>query len=117
MKNTLFALFVALLMVGCGDGNVDYYDLEDRNGVKYLPNEETPFTGRAESFWRNGQKQLESNFKDGKEDGLWTSGYRNGHKELESNWKDNKKQGLCIDYNEDGTEYRRLIYKDGEIVD
>ena len=59
MKATLFALFIALLMVGCGDGNVDYFDLEDRNGVKYLPNEETPFTGRAESFTTYWQKELE----------------------------------------------------------
>ena len=66
MKATLFALFVALLMVGCGEwsnpsGGVDMTDtapkkdaiqtavdlskLQDRSGVKYLPNEENPFTG------------------------------------------------------------------------
>ena len=33
--------------------------------IAYLPNEETPFTGRAQDFHDNGQKKKETNYKDG----------------------------------------------------
>ena len=89
IKAILLSLFVALLMVGCGDGIVDYEDLEYRNGVAYLANEETPFTGRAERFYRNGQKQEEGNYTDGLPQGVW------------------------IMYKYDGTEWGRDTYKDG----
>jgi antitoxin component YwqK of YwqJK toxin-antitoxin module len=93
IKAILFALFVGLLMVGCGDITVGIEDLEYRNGVSYLLNEETPFTGRAESFYDNGQKKWEENYKDGKKDGLF------------------------ISYKEDGAEDFRATYKDGKRVD
>jgi antitoxin component YwqK of YwqJK toxin-antitoxin module len=154
MKVPLFALFVALLMVGCGESDlsdpdvvedatadaVDWSKLQDRDGVMYLPNEENPFTGRAESFHKNGQKESEKNFKDGKLDGLLSwwheSGrkvsegnfkdgkmdgfavmwYENGQKQVEGNYRAGKLDGLLITYNEDGTEDYRFTYKDGEQV-
>ena len=141
MKPILLSLALALLMVGCGDGIVDYDDLEERKGVMYLPNEDTPFTGRAESFYengqkkrewnykdgkrdglrtrwyKNGQKKREINYKDGKPDGLWTYWYENGQKIIVENYKDGKAYGLWISYNEDGTEQGRATYKDGELVE
>ena len=158
MKKLLAAMFVALLMVGCGESSqpsegvdmtdtdpekdsietaVDLWKLRDRNGVMYLPNEETPFTGRGKKFHENGQKKVEINFKDGKLDGLWTRWYESGQKNAEGNWKDNKLMsakawkpngekcpvtnlqdgnGFLVRYNDDGTEKRRETYKDGEIV-
>lgn len=136
MKATLFALFVGLLMVGCGDGIVEYGDLEDRNGVMYLPNEETPFTGRTESFHENGQKKGEVTFKDGKPEGPWTGSYENGQKKGEGKMKDGKLMeavqwkpngekcpvtnlkdgsGVVVWYFEDGTVSRRDSWKDGKL--
>ena len=114
MKPVLLSLVIALLMVGCGDGIVDYEDLEYRNGVAYLPNEETPFTGRAESFYRNGQKRREVNFKDGKQDGLWTWWNENGQKEEEENWKDGMEDGLWTKWHWNGQKYKEVTYKDGK---
>ena len=136
MKATLFALFVGLLMVGCGEDIVDGLKLEDRNGVTYLQNEETPFTGRARIFNENGLIE-EKNFKDGKQDGLTTHWYENGQKCSERNYKDNKLMstvvwkpngekcpvtnfkdgnGSQVLYKEDGTEYYRFVFKDGKLV-
>ena len=130
----LFALFVALLMVGCGDGSVDYHDLEDRNGVTYLADEETPFTGRAERFYHNGQKSWEGNYKDGEPDGLETHWFENGQKKGEGKMKDGKLMsaevwkpngekcrnttlkdgnGVLVIYNDDGTVNTRTTYMDG----
>ena len=135
MKVLLLSLFVSLLMVGCGessqpsedvdttdtdpekaaiDSAVDWSKLQDRNGTMYLPNAETPFTGRAESFYENGQKELESNYKDGKPDGLWTWLYGSGQKEREGNYKDGKKDGLVTWWYENGQKKVEGNFKDGK---
>tara|TARA_Y100001934_G_scaffold73467_1_gene91324 strand:- start:34 stop:588 length:555 start_codon:yes stop_codon:yes gene_type:complete len=133
MKATLFALFVALLMVGCGESSqpsesaemkntdpekdtvetaVDRSKLQDRNGVKYLLNEETPFTGRAESFYENGQKLLEVNFKDGKKDGLQVIWHENGQKAVEGTNKNGERDGLSTSWYENGQKSLEVNFKD-----
>ena len=92
MKITLCTLFASLMMFGCGGEVVDALNLQHRNGLEYLRNEESPFSGRAESFLENGQKSWEKNYKDG------------------------KLHGLLIYYNKDGTEDRRETYKDGQRI-
>ncbi len=44
-----------------------------------------------ETWWHeNGQKSFESNYKDGKQEGLETEWRENGQKKVESNFKDGK---------------------------
>ena len=117
MKATLFALFVGLLLVGCGEDIVDGLKLQDRNGVTYLQNEETPFTGRARIFNENGQKQVEGSFKDGKQDGLWIKYNENGQKKREANYKDGKLDGLFVEWHENGQKLFEVNFKDGEEVE
>ena len=83
---TLFALIVALLMVGCGESakppqGVDMTDtapkkdaietavkwskLQDRSGVTYLPNMDRPFSGYAKREYENEQIEVLAQFKDG----------------------------------------------------
>ena len=133
MKATLFALFLGLLMVGCGEssnpsGGVDMTDtapkkdaietavdrskLQYRNGFCYLRNEETPFTGRGASFYDNGQKRLESTFKEAKQYGPYIAWYENGQKKYEGNVKDGKKDGLTTVWYESGKKKREVNYKD-----
>ena len=126
MKPILLSLAIALLMVGCGEPDlsdpdvvedatadaVDSSKLQDRNGIMYLANEENPFTGRAESFYENGQKELESNYKDGKPDGLWTWWYENGQKKKEGNLKDGKSVGLWTIWKKNEQKWLEINYKD-----
>jgi len=79
MKATLFALFVALLMVGCGEPDlsdpevledatadaVDWSKLQDRGGVTYLPNTQEPFSGYAKRAYENEQVEILAQLKDG----------------------------------------------------
>jgi antitoxin component YwqK of YwqJK toxin-antitoxin module len=137
MKAILFALFVGLLMFGCGESSkpsegvdmndtdvvedaiadaVDASKIQNRNGFCYLRNEETPFTGRAASFYDNGQKRLERTYKEGKQHGLYIGWYENGQKQLESNWKDGKLDGLMTVWYESGQKIRKKSYKDGKLV-
>ena len=116
MKAMIFALSVGLLMVGCGEGTVDVENLQDRNGVTHPSDEDFPFNGRSESFYKNGQKQSEINFKDGKNYGLQTIWYRNGQKREEGNFKDNKKDGPWTSWHENGQKESETNYKDREEV-
>ena len=67
MKHLLLMAF-AILTIGCGekdsDGvNVD--ELEAREGVTYLKNSDSPYTGKVFEFHYNGQNRTEINYKDG----------------------------------------------------
>ena len=115
MKAILLSLAIALLMVGCGEV-VDYEKLQDRGGVKYLPNEEAPFTGRAERLYENGQKRIEGNYKDGKADGLETVWYENGQKMSESNFKDGKPNGIVTGWYINGQKKWEGNWKEGKTV-
>ena len=41
-------------------------------------------------YYDNGEKELEGNYKDGKQEGVMIAWYENGEKELEGNYKDGK---------------------------
>ena len=99
MKKLLAAMFVALLMVGCGEADlsdsdvvdappvvVDLSQLEERGGLAYF--EEKPFTGVAVEKYPNGQKSWEATFKDGEQHGLETRWFENGQKKFEATYKD-----------------------------
>jgi len=53
--------------------------LVERNGLMYEPNQDKPFTGKYVTYYENGQKKQEGNYKEGKKDGLWTSWDKNGN--------------------------------------
>ena len=140
MKVILLSLFVGLMMVGCGESSnpsesaemnhtapkkdatetavdiVDGRKLEKRNGVAYLPNEETPFTGRAVGFFENGQKRYEENYKNGKKHGFATKWYENGQKMSEENYKDGKEDGLSSFWYKNGQKNAEGNYKDGKLM-
>ena len=42
--------------------------IQERNGLTYIPNETTPFTGVYIRTYPNGQKQEEINYKEGKKE-------------------------------------------------
>ena len=114
MKATLFALFVGLLMVGCGEKThyspplteeevkiiaeaIDVNTLQKRGKkgeeLAYAPNEQTPYTGWAKGMRDNGQVESLDQYKDGKRDGLETW-WHEGQKKSEENYKDGKLDGL-----------------------
>ena len=67
----LLLVIALVLCVGCGK-SVDKSDLLERNGLMYLPNSEDPFSGSAFSHHYNGQKESESEWKDGKLNGKFS---------------------------------------------
>lgn len=63
-------------------------DLDIRNNIAYLPNENKPFTGKYEEYHSNGKKYIEINYKDGKRNGLLTIWDENEQKIGKLNYKD-----------------------------
>ena len=88
----LLVLLVSLplLLGGCGEKEVNFEELEERESITYLKGSDTPYTGKAFTFYENGQKWQEVNYKNGKPDGLWVSWHENGEKRGEGNIKDGK---------------------------
>ncbi len=68
-------------------------ELDIRNDVAYLPNEDKPFIGKHEKYHSNGKKYVETNYKNGKKD------------------------GSLILFDEDERKIGEIIYKDGKRMD
>ena len=93
---------------------VNSEELEYREGFYYLLDSDTPYTGNSFTLWKNGQKQVEGNYKDGKPDGLWLKWHKNGQKRSEENWKDGKPNGLWVNWHENGQKGGQVNLKDGK---
>ena len=79
MKVYLLSLFVfSFLLLGAEPKMVSFDKFQHREWLTYITNQDTPFTGKAVSFYANGQKKWETNYKDGKHDGLWSWWYESG---------------------------------------
>jgi len=99
MKKTLaIILSIVCLMfaVGCSEKVTD--TIQERDGLIYIPNETTPFTGVYILSYLNQQKKEETHYKDGIPKGLTTGWYENGQKKSEGNVKDGKQEGLSTSW-------------------
>tara|TARA_Y100000310_G_scaffold278738_1_gene297417 strand:+ start:89 stop:748 length:660 start_codon:yes stop_codon:yes gene_type:complete len=72
--------------------------------------------GLTTNWYSNGQKLFETHFKNGERDGLETEWGENGQKMMESNWKNGKEDGLWTFWGENGKKMVEIQYKDGEEV-
>ena len=117
---TLFLIIVSLplLLGGCGEkatlDSVNYDELEEREGITYTKDSYSPYSGKAYKFYENGQKQFETNMKDGKKDGPETHWHENGQKQFEINLKDGKPEGLATWWSENGQKEKAINYEDGK---
>ena len=89
-------------------------NLEERKGIRYLKNSDTPYTGEYFTVHRNGQKKATGSFKGGKTDGLVTSWHENGQKRFEVNFKDGRFHGLNLLWHENGQKEQEIYYKEGK---
>ena len=65
----------------------------------------------------NGQKAIETSFKDGKANGLQTKWHENGQKREEINYKDGKWDGLWVVWYKNGQKKLEENYKNGKLVE
>ena len=116
MKAKLFALFVfSFSLLGAEPKMVSFDKLQHRGWLTYITNQDTPFTGKAVSFYANGQMKEERNYKDGKYHGLRTEWYENGQMRGEVRWKNGKHDGLWTWWYENGQMRGEENWKDGKL--
>ena len=134
MKAILFALFVALLMVGCGGPDLDDKKTRDKiiaeaieetslqkrgkegKQLAYAPNKQSPYTGWVKEVNGNGQVSRLQHYKYGKMDGLFIAWDENGKKRKEGNYNDGKQDGIFTSWYENGQKKLELGWKDGKPV-
>ena len=117
MKNLLLlAISLPLLLGGCGEkpDGVNAEEVEDRDGIAYLKGSDTPYTGKVYGFYPNGKKEYETDFWNGKEDGIDTVWYENGNKKEEGNWMNGERDGIWAKWYENGQKKMQGYFKDGK---
>ena len=69
---------------------------------------ETPKKGLHTEYFKNGQKKIEKNYKDGRLHGKWTEWYENGQKKKDGNYTDGITDGMldlfCLLYTSDAAD-------------
>ena len=85
------------------DSSTNTYTLNDK-----------PFTGKCESYYPNGQKSWEGNFKDGKPHGTSNWWYESGQKSSKWSFKDGKEHGTYTTWYNNGQKEWEGNWKDGD---
>ena len=121
----LLVLLVSLplLLGGCGEKHegekhegVNWEELEISGDIfnEIAYHKGSPYTGKSYKLHPNGQKYTETNYKDGKEDGLYVMWFENGQKYTEGNYKDGKAVGLHVNWYENGQKMLEQNFKEEE---
>jgi antitoxin component YwqK of YwqJK toxin-antitoxin module len=119
IKAILLSLFVFSFSLWGAEPKVVNVDKLQKRGeagsqLTYIPNQDTPFTGKAVGYWPNGQKEMEWNYKDGIKEGLVNGWYESGQKAGEANYKDGKNDGLSTSWYKNGEKRIEQTCKDGK---
>ena len=119
MKQTLLIITALMLVVGFTSGQepIDGSTLIGKDGLKYHPDTKELYSGVAVWYYDNGQKWMESTYKDGELDGFSTFWYENGQKEWEATFKDGKEDGLMTYWYENGQKWQEGTFKNGERIE
>jgi len=112
MKKYLVFIWIILVVSSCMTNRVNFDELQNRDGLFYLVNENEPFTGDIESF-NAGTKQFEGSVKNGLKDDLWIYYYPNGQKKAEGIYKDGLKEETWTYWAENGEKADHEVYKMG----
>ena len=87
-------------------------NVQNRNGVLYIPNQQEPFTGENLCVFTNGQHHSKGSILNGLFDGKWTFWYEHGIKNQEVNFKEGKFNGKEIVWHLNGQLSSEVNYKD-----
>ena len=109
------AMFVGLI-VWSGDEPVDFNSLELENGVAFEPDSKSPFEGRAELRYPNGQLMFEMEFDEGRQNGMMSSFYADGTKESEGTLVQGQFHGKVVYYHRNGQIKSHYKYENGQPV-
>ena len=97
--------------------NEIYEERFSNNNLKYQVEYINDIKHGKEIFWyESGAKKIESNFKNGRENGLWQQWYENGQIRSSVKFINGQKDGKEIYYNKDGSIKSTDLYEMGKII-
>lgn len=112
MKKVILFSGIILVFSSCATKKVNFDQLQDRNGLFYMVNDNEPFTGEIISYV-SGKVEFEGEVKNGLKEGLWIYYYANGQKEMEGMYKDGLKEGTWSYWAENGEQEDQAVFKLG----
>jgi len=93
---------------------VAYETLEEREGMMFLKDSDSPYTGKSFILHENGKKLAEIYLKGGKREGSATQWYENGQIRSEGFYKDGKREGSMVFWYENGQRETQQNFKNNE---
>lgn len=112
MKTIIYTT-ILLFLFSCSAKVVNFDQLQDRNGLYFLVNEEKPFSGEVVSYI-NGKLEFEGEVKNGLREGVWSYYYPTGQKRMAGVFTDGLKEGTWTYWKENGSQDLIEIYKMGQ---
>ncbi|MBN1198244.1 MAG: hypothetical protein JXA23_02750 [Bacteroidales bacterium] len=112
MKKILLFAGILLIAGACATKKINFDQLQERNGLLYMVNDDEPFTGEIQSY-ANGRVEMEGNVRNGLKEGLWIYYYPNGQKQMEGIYKDGLKEGTWTYWTDNGVQENIELYKLG----
>ena len=119
MKKLIILLFSIFISINSYSGifNENICFETDGENVVFLLNETDPYTGKYLCIYKNGQKEKEGKYQDGKLIGKWIWLNKNGQKVRQKNYKNGKLDGKLIEWFQFNGEIKREEnYKNGKIL-
>jgi len=113
MKKMLLCTGIIVCLIACSSEKIQFGQLQDRNGLFYLVNKTTPFTGDVVSY-ANGKVEFEGKIEKGLRTGLWVYYYPTGQKKSEGNFVDGLKDGTWTTWKDNGQQDVIEAYKIGK---
>jgi len=112
MKKLLFFVGIVLILTSCATKTIHFDQLQERNGLFYLVNDNEPFNGEIVSY-SAGKVEFEGEVRNGLMEGLWIYYYPNGQKQAEGLYKDGLKEGTWTYWAINGEQENQEVYKMG----
>ena len=100
-----------LILIGCSN---TIEEVEEKDGLYYIQNTDTLYSGYWKKYYPNGEVEVEGNFKEGKKDGYWFYYYDDGSKQRELDYKDGKRFGKSLFY---FPGFGQVMYKEYHDID
>ena len=110
MKKTILIILPLFLIVGCSK-SVESHRLVEKDGLVYLPNEKSPYTGEVSYKYPNDNVGLKGTYLHGLKSGLWQEWYDNGKIKEESNYSKGKYSNDSYELYSDGSKKLEVVFE------
>jgi len=102
MTKLLLIIPLVLSLISCSAREIDYEQIQDKDGIFYAVDENKPYSGKVTGFYPNGQLKGDGVLVNGKLDGLIRDWYENGLLSAEVTYVDGKLDGVNRRWYENG---------------